>query len=402
MKAMSRLLTSVCLIIAAGMFALVTAGAVNSFMDFFQSGAPSSPAAGKSRLWLNSANQQLTCVNSDGSSCLTSGVPQTGSTQTFHIAPSGSDANPCTGGSPCLTFAHVLSLIPALIASNYVIDVADGNYAQAIDGRGYTGYQSITITGNTATPTNVVLTGTLASCASRHPSTPATICLQGPATTWTIQGISTTSTVRNALFCDNCSAILSNDTFAGTTTAAINVERGYVTLQNAMTLSGFSVGDISNSSFGIDETYGAQIVLDSGTLTINGPGFAGGLLSYGITEEFGANFSIVPPTDASPTNIGIAITSVLNGIQLSGHSGFQSFVSTGTLSVTNLSLSSGAGLQLSNGSEFDVSPTGLTVTNFATCVNAVGLVMMSQGPGNRTFSCSTPTNAAQGSQIVLF
>jgi hypothetical protein len=399
----SGIVTALCLILAAGMLGLVSAEAVNSFSDFFQVlTPPSSPASGKSRLWVGSAGQQLACLNSDGSSCYAAGQPQTGITKNFYITTTGSDSNACTSGSPCATFARVLSLIPSVVASNYVINVADGTYNQAIDGRGYTGYLSITITGDTTTPTNVALTGTLSGCAARHPGTHATICLQGPATTWTIQGISTTSTVRNALFCDNCSAILSNDTFAGTTTAGINVERGYVTLQNAITVSGFSVGDITDSSFGIDETYGSQIIQDSGTLTISGPGFAGGLQSYGITEEFGANFSIVPPTDSSPTGINITITSVLNGIQLSGHSGFQSFVSTGTISITNSSLASGAGLQLSNATEVDMSPTALTISNFATCVNAVGLVMMSQGPGNRSFSCTTPSNAAQGSQVILF
>jgi YbbR domain-containing protein len=46
----SRIVTALCILLAAGMFVLVTAEAVNSFTDFYQtSTAPSNPGSGQSR-----------------------------------------------------------------------------------------------------------------------------------------------------------------------------------------------------------------------------------------------------------------------------------------------------------------------------------------------------------------
>src|SRR5271154_3044565 len=45
----------------------------NAITDYIQIGTPSNPASGNSRVYVNSTTHQLSCLNSDGSSCAPSG-----------------------------------------------------------------------------------------------------------------------------------------------------------------------------------------------------------------------------------------------------------------------------------------------------------------------------------------
>jgi hypothetical protein len=53
--------------------AIAWATVVNAYLDFAQTGAPSNPSSGLSRMYFDSTAHTLKCLNSDGSSCAPSG-----------------------------------------------------------------------------------------------------------------------------------------------------------------------------------------------------------------------------------------------------------------------------------------------------------------------------------------
>ena len=96
-----------------------------------------------------------------GSSCspIAGSLPAAGASTTYYISTAGNDGNNCSVGAKCLTLAHVLGLIPGLVAQLYIINVADGTYAEPINLQGFGSSQQIDIVGNVTTPANVVFTG---------------------------------------------------------------------------------------------------------------------------------------------------------------------------------------------------------------------------------------------------
>jgi hypothetical protein len=78
----------------------------------------------------------------------------------FYVNPStGNDNNNGSSGSPFKTIAKAVSLIPQIVNHNVTINLADGSYSEGITLTGYMGSGSITVSGNTGTPTDVVLSG---------------------------------------------------------------------------------------------------------------------------------------------------------------------------------------------------------------------------------------------------
>jgi len=62
----------------------------NAITDYIQIGTPSNPASGNSRVYVNSTTHQLSCLNSDGSSCAPSGGGGGGFIQTLTAPVHGS------------------------------------------------------------------------------------------------------------------------------------------------------------------------------------------------------------------------------------------------------------------------------------------------------------------------
>jgi hypothetical protein len=324
----------------------------------------------------------------------------------LYVSTTGNDAAPCSSAAPCKTLAHALAQIPALLTQPYQVNVADGTYAEPIDGRGYAG-ASITVIGNVANPANVVFTGSLSGCEAPRFSTFTTgVCLRGDSADWTLSGISINASARNGVTCDHCAAILSDINVGGATVCGILNESGYLTLHGAIGISGFGGGDVTNSSFGIDNIIAGRIFQSAGTLTITGPGWANGLISQGIVEEFQSMWTLLPQCDTCSRSINIVISNVLNGIQVTSHSSFVSFVSTGTITLDNPTNSGGHGIDMYNASEFDLvgGATGinLTINNFGYCTSQYEISVLSHGPGNRTFTNCGGSNVQQGSVAILF
>jgi hypothetical protein len=93
-----------------------------------------------------------------------SSLPLATANQTWYVATTGSDSNPCTSGSPCLTIQHVVNVAAGYNwANNYypTINVANGTYANTQVNLPALVNVPVTskplIIGNTTTPTNVSL-----------------------------------------------------------------------------------------------------------------------------------------------------------------------------------------------------------------------------------------------------
>ena len=337
--------------------------------------------------------------------CLPLGV-RSATTINLYIATTGSDSTGTgTQALPYATLAKALTRIPSGRADThsldgiYQINVADGTYAAPVNLLGYTapifdnstGYPAgLVIVGNTSTPANVVFTGT---CADLGVSTNGA-CI-GNGLPVTLNGITINTTAAFGVACDHCIATFENMTVTGTlSTAGIVSVGGYMYFGPAVTVSGFN----PTLGIGIDLNYNSSALLTSGTLTITGPG--GNNTAFGLVAEFQSVFRIHPFT-GSPN---VTITGVQNGIQMTANSHFVNYDSAGTVSITNTATSSGTGygIQAGGTSGYSQSAGALTVDHFSTCLYAFALAEIDQGPGNRTLTNCTATNAIQGSQIVIF
>jgi hypothetical protein len=328
-------------------------------------------------------------------------TPTPGTTTNYYISTAGSDSNPCTIGSKCLTLAHALSKVPTVLTQQFIINVADGTYAEGIDLRGFNGYlgsaTGITILGNTGTPSNVQFTGTVSPNCGTIGGTQVTVaCLAGSPSV-TLSGIELNATARDQLYCDNCYVILSNVTFNGSNTECIDSFRANIIFQNTIVCQNTNSAGVGAGFYLAHQTVG---LFRSGTITITGPGGAS-TTAWGLNVEFMSTFEIIGGGN-------ITITGVQDGVAATGHSNFSAFGWSGTLSITNSSAPSNSnGIFASNGSVIDMDSNTLTINHFTTCIQAIGESEMSQGPGNRTLSNCTATNPAtspgnQNSQITIF
>jgi len=92
---------------------------------------------------------------------------------TFYVATTGSDSNDCrTGGNACLTVQHVIGVIRDTIdlaGYNATIDVENGTYTSgATCSYPFWGSGTVSIVGDTTTPTNVVFDGAATVSATNN------------------------------------------------------------------------------------------------------------------------------------------------------------------------------------------------------------------------------------------
>lgn len=334
--------------------------------------------------------------------------PPSQSAVNLYISPAGSDSAACSPADPCKTLAHAFSLVPAFVSQPYQINVADGTYNEPIDGRGYFGGR-LSLVGDVANPSNVSFTGALTGCeAPRFPSYTTGACLKS-GTEWLLSGITVAATMRTGITCDACIAALSGIGVSGSSmVAGIQNEHGYLFLKGNNTITGFAGAGalIPNEAFGI-YNLGGHTIQQGGNLTITGPGWADGLLSYGIVEEYESSWALVPECDTCSTPINTNISNVYHGIELSSNASYVSFgqfpSGVGTITISNATNSGGHGLDLYNEAEFDLiggsTGVGLVINNFGACISSQQWSTMSDGPGNRSLTNCTATT---GGQIVLF
>lgn len=238
---------------------------------------------------------------------------------TWYVATTGSDSNPCTSGSPCLTLQHVVNLAAGYDWNNKfypTINVADGTYANTqvilpalINAPNNNQTNIASIIGNTTTPTNVVLqdAGTAytfsVATASRwnikgfsFGGTYGGIYAHGFSTLF-INNLNWAGTLANlGLFLEPIAAVYANNdsTPGGTFTISASTMHGWIfsrglivfdnstiTVVNPITVSSFIALDASPSFFafaGVTFVGGSNVTASSWGLIINnGPFFESGV-----------------------------------------------------------------------------------------------------------------------------
>ncbi len=335
---------------------------------------------------------------------ITSFSGQRGGTVNYYVSTGGSDSNSCSSVLlPCLTLAHALSLIPAFVQAHYIVNVSDGTYGEPIDIEGFFGYlsgdPSIQIVGDVATPANVIFTGTVASCMNFKTAACVTNGFSAGISGVTL---SLPSGTRNGVGCDHCDLILTATSVAGTFVCGLNQNGGSIALNGPISINGFSVADVSGTGgFGIDVINHGILYFTSGTTTLTGPGGTD-TKAVGLVGEFGSTVVVAPANDSGSTVINLTVTGVQQGLNFTGGSTFASYVGTGTLSLSNTSTPTNSQGLNANAASINMTNNTLIISNFSTCVQAIGVAFIAHGQASRTTNCNVVQNAQQTSQITLF
>lgn len=237
-------------------------------------------------------------------------IPAT-SNMTFAFATTGSDANPCTTGSPCLTPQHVVNLANSYDWNNLyfpTINGADGSYlnANTILPALFNCPNGGVIIGNTTTPTNVELTD----------NGSAYVFNQDSYAQWTINGVSLAGTFGGVFL--NPHAILNwnHINFAGT----------------------FSQWVLSQQPY--SSAFGGNYQSLGGSFTVSSASMNGLVFSRGLTNF---DLSTIVFNNAITVNTLMAFDAVL------GFAAFDGVIVTNGGNVT----ASTNGLNMANGAFFE-------------------------------------------------
>ena len=319
------------------------------------------------------------------------GLPPSASAVNYYVATTGSDSNSCSSGSPCLTVAHVLSLIPAALSSPFIVNVADGTYAAGLLVTGYhtSSDGNIQIVGNATTPANVIFSGAV-NCAASDGNTYTTdACVLGANVS--ISGVTFTGAATRAILTmDGGQTILSADTFSGTTTYGVQTSLLSSTeMQGSISVSGATASSVYCNLGGVFVIYG-------GTLTIAGTGSSGS--TVGVRLKEGSLFSV----HGGGISPGYSISGVQYGFYLTEAS---KYVNTdGSSTATTISNATAgtavAGVYLGTQSVWFGDSAAINVNNFGTCWLADGNAFAAQKSATDT-NC-TSTTASQQAQIILY
>lgn len=329
----------------------------------------------------------------------------------YYVATTGSDTNPCTSASKCLTLAHVLTLIPQVLSANYIVNIADGTYAEPINTAGFIGSgstagwgqgpysTSIELLGNLGSPANVIFSGA-AQCDATFE---AGACIQGSATI-VLEGLTVTTAQRNGITCYG-GVVQYNSVIVtltgGPTLASVGIDNLGCTwdVEGNLAVTGFDTNTSPTGGLGIYNAHGTVGTLGAGTITITGPGGSTGDGTVCWVEEYAPSGFAMLGSSTNFTATGCNI-----GILLNDNSAFTAYASTGTITVTNTSTpTSSLGISTSGSAGFNVAGAALVMNHWTTCIQAAANSVVDQGGATRTLSnCGTNTNAIQGSQIILF
>lgn len=195
------------------------------------------------------------------------GMPLATSNLTFAVATTGSDSNPCTSGSPCLTVQHTVN-----VAAQYnyqglyapTINIANGTYAgtQAVLLPLVNSPVGGSIIGNTTTPTSVSLNDSGTNFALTVPG----------GALWTVNGVSFGGTYGGEYVLAGGTLVFLKQNWGGALAQyGLYVSPGgaaYATPLNTGAPTG-STFTISASTMGTFIFSRGLIVLDSSSLTIN-------------------------------------------------------------------------------------------------------------------------------------
>ncbi len=334
-------------------------------------------------------------------------------TVNLYIATGGSDSNPCTSASKCLTLAHIRKLIPQTLDANYVINVADGTYAEALDMGGfigsglYVGTQttSIKILGNTTTPANVIFSGT-AVCANLQLSFHSVGCFVGSAKI-ALYGLTISSALETGVGCFG-GTVEYNKVVVTMTGGPTQNSRGLnniqctYTISGNLTISGFDTnagGSGASGGFGIYDSLGTLAIQTAGTLTITGPG------TGGDPSADGTHGYICETGCVGFIGIGgaIVISGVQTGILVSDTGNFRTLASNLTISNGSTTPTSSNGFEVDSVSSIAITSTGtVTIDHYTNCLDINYNSMFAAGIGNHTLTNCVSSVTSFGGQVRLF
>jgi hypothetical protein len=337
---------------------------------------------------------------------------RTPATLNYYMATTGNDSNVCSSASKCLTLAHVRTLIPQTHAANYIINVADGTYAETLDLTGFVGTglyvgtytTSIKILGNTGTPANVVFSGT-GICSNLQASFHSVGCFTGSGKI-ILSGLTISSALETGVGCFggtmeyNKVVITLTGGPAQNSRAVNNVGCTY-TISGDVTVSGFdtaSGGSGASGGFCWYDSIGTKGIKTAGTLTCTGPG-TGGSASADGTHGY-----IAESLQSGLANIAgnITISGVQTGVLTSDGGNFRMF--DGALSITNgtTTPTTSNGFEMDNGYISIIAPASVTVDHYTTCLNINQNAVFRAGASNYTFTNCTQSSTSVGGQVSLF
>ncbi len=336
-------------------------------------------------------------------------------TVNYYISTAGSDSNVCSSASKCLTLAHALTLVPQTLNGNYIINVADGTYAEAIDTEGFVGTgifngtynRTLEILGNTTTPANVVFSGTTA-CVSYLDDGAAEqsgACISGNAKI-ILAGLTISNGSKFGVQC--WGGIIDYNKVVVTLTGGAAAESFGLAHLNCrwnmigdVTVSGFDTDIAPTGGLGVYNAHGTIGTWTGGTLTITGPA-AGAAFdgTAGFVLEYFSGFTML---GASPV---LSISGVDTGLVVADSSAFTTS-GVSTITIVNGSTPSGdsTGIDLHAGGVVNIGTDGftgpaLTVGHFTKCIFAGALSVLDH-LGTRSLTNCTATTATGGSQIIL-
>ncbi len=214
--------------------------------------------------------------------------------RTYYVATTGSDSNDgLSSGSPFLTIQKAIDTVAALDLSTYdvTIDVGNGTYTATVTTKALVGAGTVTIDGDTSTPSNVVISTTSADAVRAWHTTG----------NYTLQGVKIqTTTSGHGIYADNQSILnvgavefgaVANSQIVALNQATVKMTANY-------TISG---GATRHYDVGV----GGQVVVGSVTVTISGtPTFT----HFAIVYDQGAVSAYLPTFSGSITGTKYNVT----------------------------------------------------------------------------------------------
>lgn len=292
-----------------------------------------------------------------------SGLPTGIATQYVNTSTGNDTTGNGSSGSPWKTIGKALSTLPQIIEQNYVINVADGTYAEAIaiTNKTSAGTGTISLVGNSATPANVVLTGTYSYPANnRIAAGTATVFVDGRVNV-SMVGFRTLATAndRDILARNNASLSLQN------VRASSPSSYGFSALDGVFLQITDNITSDAATVVGMQILWGSRVAClatTTGTaLTLTGPS--------SVTVYWGLHVAYSSQIVSLTNNFNVAISNVFIGIAMGIASCVQFYTAPGTLTITNATTPSGSQAVLGTDQSTMSSRLTTTFTHFTIGVN---------------------------------
>jgi hypothetical protein len=312
---------------------------------------------------------------------------------TVYVATTGDDiSGDGSSGNPFATVAKAISVLPDIIKQEFVIDVADGTYAEPIQvsDKITVGSGKIRISGNTTTPANVTFTGANGTVTIRGGTSTSLALIMGGVNV-ELEGVKLDGTANVGVIAFRQSFVtLDRCVVTGTlTTGMLITDQSGVEFCGNNTISGWS-------SFGVSIQFSSIGSHGSaGTLTLTGPSSPSGTV-WGFHLSAGSSFG-----NFGLASCNITITNVVKGFEVGLASIFTHQGASSTISVTNASTpSASSGILTTDNSSWSTTQT-VVMDHFTNAYEA-NSVSYIESAGTRTLTnIGTTSVPTQNSVIYL-